>query len=378
MKIIIAPDKFKGSLSSAAVCDAIAKGIQQADKNITIHAFPMADGGDGFATVMQYYTKTKTILCLTVDPLGRPIQAAYQWNADTKTAIIELAAASGLVLLEPSERDPMKTSTYGSGLLVKDALGKGAKKIILGIGGSATNDAGTGILSALGFGLLDARNKPVTASGENLISIQKIIPPPVQTPVQFEIACDVENPLYGPQGAAFVYAPQKGATKETVQLLDKGLRHFAALTAAQTNKNLAEQPGTGAAGGIAAGLMPFLNVVLKQGTQLVIEASKIKNDLGAVDIIITGEGKIDQQSKSGKLISSIAALAKQHHIPVIAICGSLQLNEQEVVALGLQKAYSILDESKGLEYAIKNAADLLSKQTARVVASFLVSKKWPA
>jgi glycerate 2-kinase len=371
MKIIIAPDKFKGSLTSAEVCSCIEQGIKLADENIDVLSFPMADGGDGFAAVMQHYTQTETVDCTTVDPMHRSIRASYQWSSFNKTAIVELAAASGLVLLKSEERNPMKTSAYGTGLLIKDAIIKGAKKIILGIGGSATNDAGTGILSALGFIFTDANNKPIPASGENLLLIEKIIIPTVLPAVQFEIACDVDNILYGPQGAAFIYGPQKGATKEQVHLLDKGLRHFAEITASQTNINIADKKGAGAAGGIAAGLLPFLHAELKQGTQIVIEASNIKNSLQDADLIITGEGKIDWQSKDGKLISSIAMLAKQHHIPVMGLCGSLQLNAAEIKELGLDHAYAIMNESFSLEYSIKNAADLLRKKTANVIGAFL-------
>jgi glycerate 2-kinase len=371
MKIIIAPDKFKGSLTSAGVCNAIEQGILLVNKKMEVHSFPMADGGDGFAAVMQHYTHTETVQCTTVDPLQRSINTSYQWNPVKKTAIIEMAAASGLVLLQQEERNPMKTSSYGTGLLIKDAIRKGAKKIILGIGGSATNDAGTGILSALGFIFTDINDKALPASGANLIRIQKIIPPAVLPAVQFEIACDVDNVLYGPQGAAFVYAPQKGATKEQSVLLDKGLQHFAAITALQTNINTADKKGMGAAGGIAAGLAPFVQAALKQGTQIIIEASNIKNVLQGADLIITGEGKIDSQSKEGKLISSITALAKKQHIPVIGLCGSLQLNDKEIHELGLDHAYAIMNESYSLEYSIKNAADLLRKKTAEVVAAFL-------
>jgi len=375
MKIIIAPDKFKGSLTSAEVCNAVKQGIRLADENIDVYSFPMADGGDGFAAVMQYYTQTETVECITVDPLHRPINAAYQWSPVNKIAIIELAAASGLVLLQPPERNPMKTAAYGTGLLIKDAISKAAKKIILGVGGSATNDAGTGILSALGFTFMDARGKEIPASGENLLLIQKIIPPPVLPVVQFEIACDVDNVLYGPQGAAFIYAPQKGAAKEQVELLDEGLRHFAAVTLQHTNNNMADNKGMGAAGGIAAGLLPFFDAVLKQGTQIVIEASNIEDSLQDADLIITGEGKIDDQSKNGKLISHITALANRNNIPVIGLCGSLQLNDKEIKELGLDYAFAIMDENRGLEYSIKNAADLLRKETTRVITAFLAARK---
>ena len=369
MKIIIAADKFKGSLTSFEVCNAILQGIKQVDENIVVQSFPMADGGDGFAKVMQHYTQTKTIECNTFDPLQRPMKAAYQWNAITKTAIIEMATASGLVLLQLHERNPMKTSSYGTGLLIKDAISKGAEKIILGIGGSATNDAGMGILRAMGFIFIDVHNKELTAAGENLSAIEKIIPPAGLPAVHFEIACDVQNVLYGAQGAAFVYAPQKGAAQEQVRLLDDGLRHFAEIIMRQTNYNVAETKGMGAAGGIAAGLSPFLKVVIEQGTQIIIEASNIKNSLAETGLIITGEGKIDNQSREGKLISSIAMLAKQYHIPVMALCGSLQLDNKAIKELGLDHAYSIMNASISIEYSMKNAAELLRNETARIISS---------
>jgi glycerate 2-kinase len=375
MKIIIAPDKFKGSLSSAEVCNCIEKGIKLVDNNIDLYSFPMADGGDGFADVMQRYTKTEMIQCLTVDPLDRPLNSSYLWNDITKTAIIEMATASGLVLLKAAERNPMKTSSYGTGLLIKDAIGKGAKKIILGIGGSATNDAGTGILSALGFVFTDDTDKAISASGEKLLLIQKIIPPAIVPSVQFEIACDVDNVLYGSQGAAYIYAPQKGATQQQVELLDKGLRHFSEITIIQTNKNIAGIKGAGAAGGIAAGMLAFLQAELKQGTQIVIDASNIKKALANTDLIITGEGKIDTQSKDGKLVSNITVMAKQHNIPVIGLCASLQLSEPEIKELGLENAYSFMNESMSLDYAMKNAADLLCNQTISILTSFLEKNK---
>jgi glycerate 2-kinase len=375
MKVILAPDKFKGSLTSMDVCNAVREGLQLADGHIAVHAFPMADGGDGFAAVMQQYTQTETVACTTVDPLHRPIQASYQWNPVNKIAVIELAAASGLVLLQPEERNPLQTTTYGTGLLIKDAIGKGVKKIILGIGGSATNDAGTGILAALGFTFMDAGDKAIPPSGENLLLIRKIIPPAVLPAVRFEIACDVDNVLYGPQGAAFIYAPQKGASKEQVELLDEGLKHFAAVTSQQTNVYTANHKGMGAAGGIAAGIVPFFDAVLKQGTQIVIEASNIENALPGADLIITGEGKLDGQSKNGKLISHITVMANRHHIPAIALCGSLQLNATEIKELGLNGAFSIMNERMGLQYSIKNAAELLRKEATRVITAFLDDRK---
>ncbi|HEV8081765.1 MAG TPA: glycerate kinase [Chitinophagaceae bacterium] len=209
MKIIIAPDKFKGSLTSIEVCDAIKKGIFEADNSIESLSFPMADGGDGFAEVMKYYLHTETQFVRTVDPLGRNISASYEWNKKDFFAIIELASSSGLVILKKEERNPLVTSTVGTGLLIMHAINNGANKIILGIGGSATNDAGTGILSAMGFTILDEGNNILKPSGENLLLIKKIVPPDFLPPVKIEIACDVINPLYGPEGAAYIFLHRK-------------------------------------------------------------------------------------------------------------------------------------------------------------------------
>src|SRR5882757_2469234 len=216
MKVIIAPDKFKGSLTSFEACTAIATGLHAADKNIETFQFPMADGGDGFAAVMKHYLGTATIECDTEDPLGRPIHASYELDGRNSSAIIELASASGLVLLKEEERSALRTSTFGTGRMIKHAVEKGVKTIILGLGGSATNDAGTGILSALGFLFTDKDGALIKTCGENLACIETIIPPPELPDVSFEIACDVQNVLYGSRGAAYVYAPQKGASPEEV------------------------------------------------------------------------------------------------------------------------------------------------------------------
>lgn len=366
MKIVIAPDKFKGSLTSFEVCKSIEAGIKNVDKNVDVLSFPMADGGDGFASVLQHYLKTQTIFCKTVDPLSRSINGSYQWDELNKTAIIELAVASGLILLKDEEQNPLLTSTLGTGLLLSDAIKKGAKKIILGLGGSATNDAGTGILKGLGFTFLDAAGKELFPCGENLLLIENIIVPDVLPDITIEVACDVQNPLFGENGAAFIYAHQKGANDKEILLLDEGLKHFHEILFKQTKKRVADIPGTGAAGGIAAGLMGYFNVQLKKGVEIVIAASGIKDVLQNADIVITGEGKIDHQSKEGKVVERIAAIAKQNNIPAIALCGSLQLDVPGIQQLGLAYASAICKEPSSLQTCIDNAADLL-KQKASVI-----------
>jgi len=357
MKVVIAPDKFKGSLTSFEACSAIATGIKSIDPAARTLELPMADGGDGFAAVMKYYLHTTTIPCPTEDPLGRPL-GATTFELKDKTAIIELASASGLVLLAEKERDPLRTSTLGTGRMIQAAIRAGAKEIMLGLGGSATNDAGTGILEALGFQFQNEAGRPVRATGGNLIHIHSILPPKLLPDVKFIIACDVQNVLYGEQGAAHIYAPQKGATPEAVALLDQGLRKFAGLL----NKDLAGIPGTGAAGGIAAGLMGFFDVRIEKGIRLVMDSSVITDQLPDADLVITGEGKIDRQTEYGKVASEIALAAAQHHIPVIAFCGISEVDDG--APLHLNEIRAIAPPGMSPEESIAKAKVLLKNAAA--------------
>lgn len=359
MKVIIAPDKFKGSLTSLEVCNAINDGIGLVDKTIKVYSFPMADGGDGFSLVMQFYLSTESVACRSRDPLGRSLATWYQWQPWTKTAIIEMASSSGLVSLKETERNPLVTSSYGTGLLIKDAIGRGVKNIILGVGGSATNDAGTGILEALGFQFADAAGNLIKACGKNLVLIDQIIPPSIIPNIHFEIACDVQNVLYGPQGAAFVYAPQKGASADDVLLLDNGLKHFANKVKLQTGKDISTIPGTGAGGGVSAGLMAFFEVTIRSGIELVMTASGIKDMIMEADLLITGEGKIDRQTLNGKVVSKLAMLANQHNIPVIAFCGVMDADEQLAWELNLETVECLSSSSISIQDSMVNANQLL-------------------
>ncbi len=370
MKVIIAPDKFKGSLTSIKACDAIEKGIHETENNIEVLSFPMADGGDGFAEVMKYYLHTETQFVDTVDPLGRNISASYEWDKKDLVAIIELASSSGLAMLKKEERNPMIASTFGTGLMIMHAVKHGAKKIILGIGGSATNDAGTGVLAAMGFIFLDDKNDILNPSGENLLRIKKIVPPFYLPPVKIEIACDVVNPLYGPDGAAYIFSPQKGATPDQVKKLDDGLKHFSNIIEQETGRNFSEIPGTGAAGGIAAGLMGYLNASLAKGIELIINASSIKKFIDDVDFIITGEGKLDTQSFGGKTISAIVSLAKEKNIPVGALCGKLDMPETEWRKHGLSLVVEINDASMNEETSMRNAYELVRDKAKSIVPLF--------
>lgn len=371
MKIIIAPDKFKGSLTSVEVCKAITEGIARKNKNAEVLHFPMADGGDGFNSVLQHYFHTTPVIVDTVDPLRRPVQASYQWNAGDKVAIIEMATASGLVLLKEKERNPLLTSTYGTGLLVKHALEKCADRIILGLGGSATNDAGIGILSALGFHFITKTGEELPAVGESLLKIDRIIPPVTLPQVRIEIAADVENPLYGPNGAAYVYGPQKGADPAMVEQLDNGLRNIATVIEKQFGKQIAGFPGAGAAGGIAAGLSAFFEVEMKKGVDLVLQANGLEKELNDAGLVITGEGKIDGQSGLGKVVGTMAALAHKYKIPCIAFCGIMEADADEMREMGLDSVYPLEAEGLSLEESMAKAYPLLVAKTEAVIGNVL-------
>ncbi len=366
MKIIIATDKFKGSLTSMEAGESIRKGLLQAGVQASIELFPMADGGEGFASVMKYYLGTQTVLCPTVDPLMRSITASWEWDALNKTAVIELAAAAGLLLLEEEARNPLYTSTFGTGLLIKDAIEKGAKKIILGLGGSATNDAGIGILAALGFIFKDEKENMLQPIGKNAARIKSIgIPFPLPS-VTFTVAADVTNVLYGQSGAAYVYAAQKGADKNAATMLDKGLRHFASLVQLLKGKDIAAFPGSGAAGGVAAGLAAFFDIEITSGTSAVIHASQIEKRLHGTGIIITGEGRLDGQSANGKVVQQVSALGNRYHIPVVAVCGENELDKEGVAAMGLKAVYPLVSEKIKREYALVHAAPLLTLTAATI------------
>ena len=363
IKVIIAPDKFKGSLTSMQACECIRSGVLQANKNAAIKIFPMADGGDGFATAIKYYWQTATIHCKAVNPLMKAIDASYEWDETNKTAIIELASASGLMLLKEDEQNPLHTSTYGTGLLIQHAIEKGACKIIVGLGGSATNDAGIGILSALGFGFKNKQGNILPPVGASLSSVNSIEPPPLLPSVEFVVACDVANTLFGRQGAAYIYAPQKGADGNAVKILDKGLRHFAYIIQLQTGKDIASFSGSGAAGGTAAGLAAFFKTQIVSGAKFIIDISKIEEQIEGAGIVITGEGKLDSQSLQGKAVYEIAMLAKKRQTPLIIFCGQNTLGKAALQKAGKPIVVALTQKGSD-DAAIKNAAALLSNAAA--------------
>lgn len=369
VKIVLAPDKFRGSLTATEVCAAMSEGIRQVIPNAEIIALPMADGGEGTAEILTLITGGQMLSKEVADPLGRPIQASYGLSG--QTAYIEMATASGLKLLSQNERNPLKTSTYGTGQLIQDAIEKGVKRLVLGIGGSATTDAGIGMAAALGWKFLDANNQELEPNGENLTRIEQIIPPsqPIAD-LHIEVACDVNAPLFGPEGAAYLYAPQKGATPLMVKQLDEGLQHLSAVVQRDFGKNLAQTAGAGAAGGLGFGALFFLNATLKEGIKIVMEQTEFHKHLLGANLVLTGEGKIDEQTLQGKLIAGIAQAARAQSIPSVALCGTLLVSPQDIQRIGLSYAVSILPRPMTLNEAIAYAYTGVKDSTLSLMQLF--------
>mgnify|MGYP006272688945 CR=1 FL=1 len=366
MKIIIAPDKFKGSIDSISLCNAIHKEIVSLYPDAEVLQFPLADGGDGFSQIIHHYVGTSPVSAQTTDPLGRSIVAKYQYSSANNTAFIEMASASGLALLAPAERNPDKTSTYGTGLLIRDAIARGATHIILGIGGSATTDGGIGMADALGFMFLDQQGDPLEPCGENMSLINEIIFPESDflENIQFTIACDVKNPLFGPNGAAYVYGPQKGATPEQVKKLDEGLAHLDTLFMKFFGRSVAEQPGAGAAGGLGAGCDVFLGARLTPGIQYIIDHIELEKHIEEATLIITGEGMLDEQSIQGKVVGHVAEIAKKHKKPVHVICGQHQVCDGHKILL--DKVVTLASIAASIEVSISNPLQFIPQAVKNI------------
>ena len=367
MKILLAPDKFKGSLTASEVCAAMTEGILLARPDASVVAVPMADGGEGTAGVLTQATEGNWHTILVQDPLGRPVQAGYGISGDGTTGFIEMAQASGLRLLKPSEYNPFQVNTFGTGELIRHAISQGVGRIVLGIGGSATNDAGTGMAAALGWRFLDKSGQEVRPCGGNLTAIETIIAPNTVWNGTVDVACDVTNPLVGPQGATYVYGPQKGAKPTDLPILDAGMQHWAQVVQEQFGIDLSVMPGAGAAGGLGAGAVLFLRGQLTEGIHLVMQHTQLAEKMVGTDLILTGEGRIDKQTLQGKLIAGITYLARKERIPVVALCGSLELAPHEILELGLTSAFSIVPGPASLDDALTNAAEYLKQGTFQVL-----------
>lgn len=371
MNILIAPDKFKGTLTAAQVCDAIEAGLNKSGKEFRIRKFPLADGGDGTLDIFLYHQRGVVIEVEAHDPLMRKVKAVYALSKDGKTAFIEMAKSSGLMLLKPEEYNPLKTSTYGTGELIRHALSNGAEQIIIGIGGSATNDAALGAAEALGFQFFDSAGNRVSPDGEVLSKIVRIdrsnVHPRLER-VLVTAICDVTNPFYGEQGAAFVYAPQKGASPADVIRLDHGLLQIAAVFKEQLGIDVQAIPGAGAGGGFAGGSNALFNARLKSGVETIFELSNFTDALTWADVVITGEGKLDQQSLQGKVVDGVVSQAKKLGKEVYVVCGQNEIGKAGWKSLGIERVDSLS------EFIGKDKALLESNSGLEELAFLVLSK----
>ena len=362
-KILVTSDKFKGSVTAADACRLIGKGIRKSFPDYEIWTHPIADGGDGSIEVLCAYMPCETISVLTEDPLGRSITAEYVIS--NKTAFIEIAAASGFVLLADDERDPLLTSTYGTGILVKDALCRDIGEVVFLLGGSATNDAGLGIAAALGFIFSDTHGNAIKPNGGNLQSITHISNPAAFA-AKFTFLTDVDNPFYGEEGAAFVYGPQKGASPAAVQALDVGLRNVASLIMEKYGLDLQTVKGAGAAGGIAGGLSPLLNGEIKNGFDTLSTVTGLEQKLAEADVVISGEGKLDRQSLRGKVVGKLASLCSKYDKDLHIIAGTNELTRKECEAMGIRSVLAVREIAASLPDAIKNAPSYIEQLGANL------------
>ncbi|MCC3145622.1 glycerate kinase [Halanaerobium sp. Z-7514] len=370
MKVLVAPDSFKGSLTALEAAENIKKGIKNFDSEIEVDLLPLADGGEGTVQSLVDAAGGEIIKKEVKGPLGDKVTAFYGLLREQNTAVIEMAAASGLPLLSEEERNPLKTTTYGTGELIKAALDKGVEKIIIGIGGSATNDAGVGMAQALGAKITDKNGGPLAFGGESLAEIKNIdlstLDPRLKK-VEILAACDVDNPLYGKNGAAYVYAAQKGADQEMVEVLDQNLRIFNQVVKQELGVDSNKIAGAGAAGGLGAGLAVFLGAELKSGIEIILNSLDFESRLEGVDLLITGEGMLDGQSIYGKVPTGAAERAQAKEIAVIALAGSLGEGVEKVLDHGIDAYFSIIDRPADLETIMAASPKLLSNLSEQLM-----------
>ncbi|MYM22003.1 glycerate kinase [Duganella sp. FT135W] len=373
MKIVIAPDSFKESLTAMAVANEIEAGFREIFPDAEYCKLPVADGGEGTVQAMIDASGGKLVALKVTGPLGEPVAAFYGLMGDGHTAVIEMAAASGLELVTPAQRNPLRTTSYGTGELIRHALNAGARRFVLGIGGSATNDGGAGMLQALGGRLLDAGGEDLAVGGGALAKLDRIDLSELDARIKdcvFDVACDVSNPLVGLQGASAIFGPQKGATPEMVAQLDDNLRHYAAIITRDLGLDVADVPGAGAGGGIGAGMMVFLGGSLRPGSEIVTAAVGLDAAVADADLVITGEGRIDGQTIHGKTPIGVARVAQRHGKPVIAIAGSLASGAAVVHDHGIDAVFAAVSRPCTVEEALANAA-LNVRSAARNIAATL-------
>ena len=375
MKVVVAPQAFKGTASAVVVAAAMSRGVLQAMPHSQVVEIPIADGGSGTVDALVTATGGRYVTSPACDPLGRPIAARWGALGDGETAVIEVSAASGLSLLSVAERDPTITTTRGTGDLIRAALDAGYTRILIGLGDSATNDAGVGMAQALGVRALDNMGRDLPNGGAALMRLHSLeledVHPRLAS-ARITALCDVTNPLCGPGGASAVFGPQKGATARQVSLLDAALGHFVEVAAAQTGRNVRDVPGAGAAGGLGAGLVAFCGAALCPGFQVVSKAARLAESLGGADLVLTGEGRIDAQTAGGKGVSGVAALSKECGDPLVAaIVGQNGLGETEAATLGIDAVFALASSSEGAIPGPESTPGLIQAATARAVAGLL-------
>lgn len=353
--MVIAIDSFKGSLSSMEASKEIATAIIDVNPDAEVISVPLADGGEGLVEALVYATGGQTRSVIVTGPIGEPIQASYGILGDGKTAVIEVAAACGLPQVPPERRDPLHTTTYGVGELIMDAMRHGCREFVIGLGGSATNDAGIGMLQALGYRFKDDEGRAVDRGGEALLQLRNIdtthVPRELRQCV-FKIACDVQNPLYGPDGAAYIFAPQKGADPNMVKVLDEGLANFAGIVERELGHDVQQIPGAGAAGGLGAAFAGFLQGQLQSGVKLVLHTIGLEKKLAGADLVITGEGQLDGQTAMGKAPLGVARIAHAYNIPVIALAGGVSKEASVLNDHGITSYFPIVNGPISLEQAM--------------------------
>lgn len=376
MKIVLAPDSFKESMTAKEVCQEIEKGLKKILKNIECISVPMADGGEGTTQSLVDATNGEFFTIDVTGPLGDIVKARFGILGDKKTAIIEMAQASGLELVPREKRNPMITTTYGTGELIKKALEKGVSTILIGIGGSATNDGGAGMFQALGGKLLDKNGNDIGFGGGELSKLDRIDISNLDSrikDVEIIVACDVQNPLTGKNGASHIFGKQKGANEEEREILDKNLKNFAEIIRKDIGKDVENIAGAGAAGGLGAGLMAFLSAKLKKGVEIVIEYSELEKKIQGADLVITGEGSIDGQTRFGKTPYGVAKTAQKYDIPVIALAGNIGKDIETLYEHGFTAILPILTKVESLDEAIKNGknnVEYIAETLARMIVAF--------
>lgn len=381
MKIVLAPDSYKGSLTAKQACDAMEIGIRRVWPDAQIIQVPMADGGEGTVQSLVDATLGQTYKHKVLGPLGQTVEATYGILGDGETAVIEMAEASGLYLIPKESRNPLLTTTYGTGELILAALDRGCRKFILGIGGSATNDGGMGMAQALGIRFLDAEGNELRSGGGELGRLTTIDSSGMNSQLAdcvFTVACDVDNPLCGPEGASAVFGPQKGATPEMVQRLDAGLRHYAGVLSTALGIEVADVPGAGAAGGLGAGLLAFLNATLKRGVDIVIEATELEHKMQGADFVFSGEGQCDFQTERGKTPFGVAKTAQKLGIPTLLLAGSIGDGVESLYAHGVVSLFALPQKPMALEEAMQQAPELMAQTAERVIRVIRAFQKLPS